>query len=194
MRLDEDFDFRIFYGMAGDQSATRLIETELCRWIDLPVCTKGFAQRYLSKGLKASDAPCLIDANYDIWDEWCGLTGFNAGGARKDTTIFNETTLCLSVATSGGGLTIGDSFLALPAIIAGDLIVPFSTGLLSAQCYSLYTSPGRKPSPAARMFSAWLKDAVESYQASVLRELGDRNIKVVTRSSDDQLEPKLLHK
>ncbi len=181
LRLGEDFDFRIFYGMPGQHAGTGLIETELCRWIDLLVCTSDFAQRYLSHDLKPCDAPCLIDANYDVWDEWCTFTGFLPGGPRKNTTIFNETTLCLSVATSGGGLTIGDSFLALPAIIAGDLIVPFASGLLSAQSYSLYTSPGRKPSAAARKFSAWLKAAVESYQASVLRALGDRNIRVVTR-------------
>ncbi len=138
LRLDEDFDFRIFYGEAGQHNGTGLIETELCRWIDMPVCTRSFAQRYLDGNSKPSDVPYLTDANYDVWDEWCAFTGFDAGGPRKYNTIFNETTLCLSVATSGGGLTIGDSFLTLPAIVAGDLIAPFPVGLLSAQTYSLY--------------------------------------------------------
>ena len=182
LRLDEDFDFRIFYGVAGQHNGTGLIETELCRWIDIPVCTRSFAQRYLDGNGKASEAPYLIDANYDVWDEWCAFTGLDAGGSRKHTTIFNETTLCLSVATSGGGLTIGDSFLTLPALIAGDLIAPFPVGLLSAQTYCLYTSAARRPSPAAHKFGVWLKSAVETYQTDVLRVLGERNITVVTRT------------
>ncbi|MFO1035089.1 MAG: LysR family transcriptional regulator [Hyphomicrobiales bacterium] len=182
MRLDEDFDFRIFYGLAGSLAASGLTETELCRWIDLPVCTRAFAERHLQGPNPPCDAPCLIDANYDVWDEWCTHTGFQAGGPRTSTTIFNETTLCLSVATSGGGLTIGDSFLTLPAIMAGDLVVPFPAGLLSAQCYSLFTVAGRKPAQAARQFETWLKAAVASYQSSVLDELAKRNIRVVSRA------------
>jgi LysR family glycine cleavage system transcriptional activator/LysR family transcriptional regulator of beta-lactamase len=181
LRLDENFDFRIFYGMPGQHVVSGLMEEELCRWIDMPVCTSTFAQRYLGGDRKPSEAPCLIDANYDAWDDWCLHTGFDAGGPRKHTTIFNETTLCLSVATSGGGLTIGDSFLTLPAILAGNLIVPFPVGLLSAQTYSLFTSAGNRPTAAARTFGLWLKNTVQAYQDSVLRTLAERNIKVVTR-------------
>jgi len=181
-RFEDDFDFRIFYGMAGEQVSGRYIQSEICHWIDLPVCTQGFADRYLSEGQPPSMAPALIDANYDIWEEWCLFTGFQSGGPREKTTIFNETTLCLSVAKSGGGLTIGDSFLALPAILAGDLVVPFPVGLLSAQSYSLYAPATRKPDAAAIKFENWLKGAVDVYQESVLQALTDRNIKVYARS------------
>lgn len=180
-RPGEDFDFRIFYGMAGQHAGTGQIETELCRWIDMPVCTHAFARRYLDQPNKACKAPYLIDANYDIWEDWCNHVGFDAGGPRKQTTTFNETTLCLSVAASGGGLTIGDSFLTLPAIVSGELIVPFPAGLLSAQSYYLYTPATNRPSTPVRKFSLWLKDAVAAYQSNVLRTLGERNIKVVTR-------------
>jgi LysR family glycine cleavage system transcriptional activator/LysR family transcriptional regulator of beta-lactamase len=179
-RLDEDFDLRIFYGAGGDPD-TGLVETELCRWIDLPVCTAEFAKRYLANGRKPNAANYLIDANYDVWDEWCALTGTDAGGPRKHTTIFNETTLCLSVATSGGGLTIGDSFLNLSAITSGDLIVPYPAGLVSAQSYSLFWPFSRQESAAVRKFTAWLQDSVENYQSSVLRALADRGIRVVER-------------
>lgn len=181
-RLHEDFAFRIFYATAGKHSGTGLAEDELCRWIDMPVCTPAFARRYLGKGRRPSEAPYLIDANYDVWDEWCSLTGSDGGGPRTHTTIFNETTLCLSVATSGGGLTIGDSFLTLPAIISGELTVPYPVGLESAQAYFMYTPQPRRPSAAARKFEAWLKGAVEAYQASVLRELSMRRIRVMSRN------------
>lgn len=180
-RLDEDFDLRIFYGISQDQHLG-LLETELCRWIDLPVCTAVFAERYLAEGGRASAAHHLIDANYDVWDEWCAFTGTDAGGPRKHTTIFNETTLCLSVAGSGGGLTIGDSFLSLPAIVSGDLVVPYPAGLVSEQRYSLYLSTSRQVAPAVRKFEAWLQESVADYQSSVLRILTDRGIRIIERS------------
>jgi DNA-binding transcriptional LysR family regulator len=187
LRRDENFDFRIFYGLTKQGVGDDLVETELCKWIDIPVCTESFAQRYLAGGKKASEAPFLIDANYDVWDEWCDYTGFDAGGPRTHTTMFNETTLCLSVAASGGGLTFGDSFLTLPAIISGDLIAPFPAGLLSAQSYALYTSTVNRPSKAARKFADWLKSAIQSYEAIVHRVLSERNVAVVTRDKIERI-------
>ena len=181
LRLEEYFDLRIFYGTRGQNEGTGLVESELCRWIDLPVCTDAFARRYLANGRKPNAVHHLIDANYDIWDEWSALTETPCGGPRKHTTIFNETTLCLSVAKSGGGLTIGDSFLSLPAITSGELVVPYPAGLVSAQCYLLFR-PARRASGATRKFEAWLQDAVRSYQASVLRTLTSRGIRVVERN------------
>ena len=181
LRLDENFDFRIFYGMAGQFAKSGLTETQLCKWVDIPVCTPSFAEHYFDGTRKPCEAPFLVDANYDIWDEWCSYTGFDLGGNRKHTTVFNETTLCLSVATTGGGLTFGDSFLTLPAIISGDLISPFPFGLVSSQNYSLYTAASRQSSRAARKFEAWLKGAVRSYEANVIRKLEEREIKVIAR-------------
>lgn len=185
LRLDENFDVRIFYGLAGQGSGSGLAGTELCKWIDMPVCTRSFAEHNLSGGKTACEAPHLIDANYDVWDEWCEHTGFDAGGPRTHTTVFNETTLCLSVAAAGGGLTIGDSFLSLPAIISGDLIAPFPAGLLSAQSYSIYMSAVNRPSKAAGLFADWLKSAIQSYEATVHRVLRDRNIAVMTRDRNE---------
>lgn len=181
LRLHENFDFRIFYGMAGQFASSGLNETQLCKWVDIPVCTPSFAHQYFDGSHKPCDAPFLIDTNYDIWDEWCSYTGFDLGGPRKHTTVFNETTLCLSVATTGGGLTFGDSFLTLPAIIAGDLISPFPFGLVSSQSYSLYTDGRGRSSRVARKFEAWLKRAVHSYEVNVIRALEERDIKVIAR-------------
>jgi len=180
-RLDEDFDFRIFYGMAGSRTGMGLEETDLCHWIDMLVCTDAFADVYLGKGRRPCDAPYLIDANYDVWDEFCALTGFHAGGPRRQQTVFNETTLCLSVAASGGGLTIGDSFLAMPAIRAGDLVVPYEYGLVSAQRYALYKPQGRLPAPACKKFEIWLGNAIRTYERTVLQVLAERGVIVVTR-------------
>ena len=181
-RLDEDFDFRIFYGMHGARAGAGLEETELCRWIDVLVCTRAFAETYLGEGHKPCEAPYLIDANYDVWDEWCALTGLVPGGPRRQQTVFNETTLCLSVAASGGGLTIGDSFLALPAIQTGDLIVPYPLGLVSAQNYSLFKPKARPNSSASQKFETWLRSAIEAYQVTVRQALAEKGIRVVERT------------
>lgn len=181
-RLDEDFDFRIFYGMHGARAGAGLEENELCRWIDILVCTRAYAETYLGEGQKPCDAPYLIDANYDVWDEWCALTGLDPGGPRRQQTVFNETTLCLSVAASGGGLTIGDSFLALPAIQTGELIVPYPLGLVSAQNYSLFKSRARPNSPASQKFETWLRGAIDAYQVVVRQALAEKGIRVVERT------------
>ena len=181
-RLDEDFDFRIFYGKEGASRISGMDESELCRWIDMLVCTERFAKSHLDKGLPC-DAPYLIDANYDIFEEWCSLTRIDPGGTRRRTTVFNETTLCLSVAASGGGLTIGDSFLALDAIRSGDLIVPYHVGLMSAQSYLLLKPKGRQAWPANRKFETWLRGAIESYQSQVLQMLASKNIRILERPS-----------
>ncbi|TJW00100.1 MAG: LysR family transcriptional regulator [Mesorhizobium sp.] len=183
-RLDEEFDFRIFYGtQGGSKTVIGLEQAELCRWIDMLVCTRPFAKSYLAAGRKASDALCLVDANYDVWDEWCALTGIDLGGPRHRQTVFNETTLCLSVAASGGGMTIGDSFLALPAIRTEELIVPYRLGLVSAQTYDLFKPKGRLTSPATRKFENWLRGAINTYQLTVLQVLADKGIRVMERSA-----------
>lgn len=182
-RHDEDFDFRIFYGMHGEHPSRLLMESELCRWIDMPVCTQGFANRFLQPGQCIGEAPYFIDNNYDVWEEWCQYSGFDPGGARLYKTLFNETTLCISVATSGGGLAMGDSFLTLPLIRLGELIVPFDAGLISTQTYSLFSSPSVVSSKAANRFEYWLRAAVASYQSTVLEQLALRGIRVLCRSA-----------
>jgi len=181
-RLDEDFDVRIFYGLPATHRSGGLAETELCRWIDLPVCTKAFAETYLSGGRKPADAVHLIDGNYDVWEEWCAASGIDAGGPRRKATRFNETTLCLSVAAAGGGLTIGDSFLTFPAIQSGQLTVPYPFGLMSAQSYSLFRQKDGASAAAVRVFETWLHGAIEAYQARVLDALQAQGVKILQRA------------
>ena len=107
------------------------------------------------------------------------------GGPRLRRTLFNETTMCVSVAASGGGLTIGDSFLTLPLVRLGELTVPFSTGVVSAQTYSLFSSDNVGRSTAAHRFEQWLRSCVLKYQSTVLEQLVLRGIRVVERPFTD---------
>ena len=178
-RLEEDFDFRIFYGLHGQHAKGALTESELCRWIDMPVCTEAFAAHYLQPG-QTADIPHLIDANYDVLEECMRLCGHDLDARRLRRTLFNETTLPVQVAASGGGLAVGDTFLTLPMIRMGELIVPFKAGLVSAQTYSLFTPP-RERTKAASRFERWLRAAVAQYQSTVLEQLALRGIRVVER-------------
>ncbi|MGN8020398.1 LysR family transcriptional regulator [Phyllobacterium sp. 22229] len=176
-RQDEDFDFRIFYCEPDRNENNRFISYELCRWIDIPVCTPGFARQYLLIGHDICDVPHLIDANYDIWDEWCARAAISTG-MRRRTTVFNETALCLSVAASGGGLTIGDSILTLPEIMSGELITPILIGVVSIQAYMVFKSE-RRARRSARIFENWLKKGVEDYQSSAQNTLQQKGITIV---------------
>lgn len=181
-RQDEDFDFRIFYANEGALASKAFHESVLCRWIDMLVCTPDFAANHLGPEKPLCEAPYLADANYDMFEEWCSLTGINAGGTRQHITVFNETTLCLSVAASGGGLTIGDSFLALPPIQSGSFVVPYKVGLVSAQCYLLFKRRNRPPTVAHRKFETWLRGAIRDYQSSLLQVLADKGIRIIERA------------
>ncbi len=178
-RLEQDFDFRIFYGLHGQHAKGPLIETELCRWVDMPVCTQSFADAYLQPG-QSAEIPHLVDANYNVLQEWMQAAGIDFSPRRLRSTLFNESTLPISVAASGGGVAIGDSFLTLPLIAVGKLIVPYKVGLVSAQTYALFTA-NRAPRKAADRFERWLRGAVAAYQSTVFEELGRHGIKVLER-------------
>ncbi len=167
MRLEDDFNFRIFYGQFGATPCPGLRERILCRWYDLVVCTPDYAMAHLNDGGELVDAQLLIDGNYNVWDTWFAQTGLSHPGPARDMTHFNETSLCLSAALTGGGITIGDTILAFPAIRAGRLAMPFRHGLESEQCYALYDRAGRRHTAAETSFLEWLSGVVRQHEAEV---------------------------
>ncbi|MGQ0611338.1 MAG: LysR family transcriptional regulator [Paracoccaceae bacterium] len=167
MRLEDDFNFRIFYGQFGATLCPGLREKILCRWYDLVVCTPEYARAHLTEAGGLVDAQLLIDGNYNLWDAWFAQTGLSHPGPARDVTHFNETSLCLSTALAGGGITIGDTILAFPAIRAGRLALPFRHGLESAQCYAIYDRAGRRHTAAEESFLQWLSGALRQHEAEV---------------------------
>ena len=63
LRLDEDFNFRIFYGYPGARVHPGLREDVLCRWYDLAVCTPEYAATHVTADGDLVDAQLLIDGN-----------------------------------------------------------------------------------------------------------------------------------
>jgi LysR family glycine cleavage system transcriptional activator len=178
MRLGEDFNFRIFYGHFGATPCPGLRERVLCRWYDLVVCTPDYALEHVNNQGALVDAQLLIDGNYNVWDSWFAQTGLSHPGPARDMTHFNETSLCLSTALTGGGITIGDTILAFPAIRAGQLALPFRHGLESEQCYALFDRAGRLHTKAEKSFLEWLSEVVRQHETEVGAFLMENGIDV----------------
>ena len=181
-RLEEDFSFRIFYGDNGAHQSGGLQEEVLCHWFDLPVCTPLYSSTHISQSGDLMDAQLLVDAHYDVWADWFRLTGRPNPGTATRVTNFNETSLCLSAAMSSGGITIGDTFLAFPAIRAGVLIAPFRFGLQSAQSYAMFSRSTQTATPAETAFRTWLFATVRSHQNAVEVYLLENKIAMIQRS------------
>ncbi len=178
MRLEEDFNFRIFYGHFGATPCPGLRERVLCRWYDLVVCTADYAMEHVDGAGALVDAQLLIDGNYNVWDSWFDQIGLNHPGPARDMTHFNETSLCLSTALTGGGITIGDTILAFPAIRAGRLALPFRHGLESEQCYALFDRAGRPHTLAEASFLEWLSEVVKQHETEVSAFLFENGIDI----------------
>lgn len=179
LRMGEDFSFRIFYGPEGRFATDDLDEDFLCDWIDLPLCTPGYAADHVADGHLSGTAHFLLDKNYDPWQAWFEKSGLNNPVNQTISTSFNETTLCLSAALAGSGITIGDSFLCLTAIQEGRLVAPFKLGLRSVERYAICHTKERSLSKAETDFRDWLSRAIESYQGRVEEVISDIGIEVI---------------
>lgn len=179
LRMEDDFSFRIFYGPEGRFDTANLTETFLCNWIDIPLCTPDYAATEIDPNDPYGSARLLVDENYNPWDYWFADTGLRSPDKPLEFTRFNDTTLCLSAALSGAGVTIGDSILCLDAIETGRLIAPFKLGMRSTQRYSLCQPAGRTSTPAERVFERWLTQEVADFQQSVMRILHAKGIEIV---------------
>lgn len=179
LRMGEDFSFRIFYGPEGRFATDDLDEDFLCDWIDLPLCTPEYAAEHIVDGHLSRKAHFLLDKNYDPWEVWFEKSGVANPVSQAVSTSFNETTLCLSAALAGSGITIGDSFLCLTAIQEGRLVAPFKLGLRSVERYAICHTKERSLSKAETDFRDWLSRAIESYQGRVEEVTSRMGIEVI---------------
>lgn len=179
LRMEEDFSFRIFYGPEGHFATDDLEERFLCDWIDIPLCTPGYAEEHVIDGRLSQTAHILIDRNYDPWRNWLDEAGVKPPGSKAIYTSFSETTLCLSAALAGTGITIGDSFMCLSAIEDGSLVAPFKTGLRSTERYTICQARGRRLSIAEHNFRNWLVRSIRDYELRVEKAVENIGIAVI---------------
>lgn len=180
LRQDEDFGFRIFYGPEGQYATENFVEEFLCDWIDIPLCAPDYEAQNITESGQCDNAHFLLDKNYDPWETWFEKTGFENFGNNAAYTSFNDTTLCLSAALAGAGITIGDSFLCLHAIQDGRLVAPFKTGLRSEERYVMCSPKGRVLSKPETKFRNWLVQTIKDYEQKVDHVLSRVGIKVIS--------------
>jgi LysR family glycine cleavage system transcriptional activator/LysR family transcriptional regulator of beta-lactamase len=179
LREGEDFSFRIFYGPVGRYNTETLAEEFLCDWIDIPVCTPDYEAAHIPEHGHYHNAHFLLDKNYNPWTTWFENTHLENPGDQATYTHFNETSLCLSAAMAGSGLTIGDSFLCLDAIDSGRLIAPFKMGMHSVERYSVCQPIGRALSQSEQSFRTWLDQTVNEYEQKTVQVLNRIGITVI---------------
>lgn len=186
LRMDEDFSFRIFYGAPGSFASSDLIERDLCGWIDLPLCTPDYATEHIADGALKKSVRLLIDRNYNPWKNWLAHSGVPDPGPAIETSVFNDTSMCLSAALSGSGLTIGDSFMALAAIRNGDLIAPFKIGLRSDQRYVICRMDRQATTKVESRFLDWITREIEHHEKRVEDIMFNLGV--------DRIDPTPLHR
>jgi LysR family glycine cleavage system transcriptional activator/LysR family transcriptional regulator of beta-lactamase len=179
LRADEDFSFRIFYGPDGRYNTDTLAEEFLCDWIDIPVCTPDYEATHVPEYGRYHNAHFLLDKNYNPWPSWFENTHLENPEDQATYTSFNETSLCLSAALAGSGITVGDSFLCLDAIDSGRLVPLFKMGMHSVERYSICRPIARTLSQSEQSFRTWLAHTIKEYEQSVVQVLNKTGITVI---------------
>lgn len=181
MRLDEDYDFRIFYGDPTECETEILKGRELCRWIDLPLCAPGYLQSLADEPeTRLANAHLLHDRSTQLWSEWSSAAELATDVDIEAGTVFNETSLCLSAAMAGAGIAIGDSFLAFEPLKKGTLVPPFSRGVRSREAYMLYRRANVRSSAAQEAFEDWIVAALDEYTDEVERLLSCMDVRIAS--------------
>lgn len=181
LRMDEDYNYRIFYGKPTDADTELLEGLELCRWIDLPLCAPNYLQSPKSNPeVVLAEAHLLHDRTWKPWSDWLSAVGIEDKVDIENGTVFNETSLCLSAAIARTGIAIGDSFLAFGHIRDRTLVPPFPLGLRSQDAYMLYRRRNIQRSAAERAFESWIVAALSHYMNKVEALLAQLDVEILT--------------
>lgn len=181
LRMDEDYNYRIFYNDPADTDTEMLQGRELCRWIDLPLCAPDYLQSpERSPEVVLVNAHLLHDRTWKPWSDWLGAVGIEDKVDIENGTVFNETSLCLSAAMARTGIAIGDSFLAFEHIRDGTLVPPFPLGLRSQDAYMLYRRRNIEQSQSERAFESWIVTALSDYMNKVERLLARLDVEIMS--------------
>src|SRR5262249_17921921 len=128
MRMDENFNFRIFYADRSDATfvGDRFEARELCGWINLPLCSPEYKRKLPSLMTDAlRRAHLLHDRDSQFWKEWLASVKMDGEIDTNRGAVFNSTSFCLAAAIAGAGIAIGDSFVAYTYLRDGTLVPPF---------------------------------------------------------------------
>jgi DNA-binding transcriptional LysR family regulator len=157
---DVDLAIRLGAGRWPDVDARKLWDQSV-----FPICSPSFASR-LTRLEDLSHVPIIIDSHSVFeWKDWLAEAGASTD-FRLQGTEFNEPILAFGAVLAGHGVMLGWTILAADALAEGRLVKPFPCKIRSEYAYWLVWPRSRKPSPAARLFSTWLLEAIARIEIS----------------------------
>jgi LysR family glycine cleavage system transcriptional activator len=158
----ETADLAIRYSAGGPWPGT--VAEKLADVEGFPVCAPALAAT-LATPEDLRHAILLHDESPREWAVWLAAAGAAGVDAARGTR-FNDAALALEAAAHGQGVALGDSALAGDDLLAGRLVQPFVTRIAYGS-YWLVMAEGRRLSPAAGAFRAWIGDAMAAFLAGL---------------------------
>ncbi|MGK9235256.1 transcriptional regulator GcvA [Inquilinus limosus] len=146
----EQTDLAIRYGPGG---WTGVVAEALVRVMDYPVCAPALAAS-LRRPEDLRDQTLLHDESAQTWALWLKAAGVEGIDATRGPR-FHDVALALDAAMAGQGVAMGDDVLCARDIAAGRLARLFDVSV-PRSWYWLVMPEGRRLSPAAGAFRAWL--------------------------------------
>lgn len=153
----EEFDAAIHFGMPEEWPGATM--DFLFREEAVPVCAPGWlAAHPLRHPADLLSAALLSQSSRrDAWTRWFAAAGVEAG-TLPPGPAFEHFLMLAQAAAAGAGVALIPSFLILPELDAGTLIIPFARPLSSDQAYYLARPLDAPTHPALSQFRDWIVD------------------------------------
>ena len=175
----EDFDFAVRYGAPPED---RLNSVELFADYVLPVCSPGFALRYVSDpAARSLEGIPLIhianrtsDPSWVGFDGWCRVFGFDRQCCEHGVH-FTKVSSGLQSAIAGQGLVLCGLVESFNAIRSGLLVAPFGPRMSCKTdgLYRLLWVPNRPMGRLQLDFREWLLEKAGAFRADSETFLGE---------------------
>jgi len=143
----------------GDGSWPRVRKEFLLPQEVFPVCTPALADR-LGSPRDLAHLPIVRDANSTLsWNLWLSQFGIDER-ELGDGHSFTDASLCLDAAVAGQGVMLAWQTLAHSALVAGQLVAPFTERATTGLGYYLVSSARRDEPAKVRAFKRWIRSEI----------------------------------
>jgi LysR family D-serine deaminase transcriptional activator len=186
----EPVDMAVYYGNA---SLPHLHSWPLLEEWLVPVCSPEYAASHFRNQLPSNSDDCLADEavwqslsgkdkmdlrkcsllhctesleQFDFgyeWQHWSQATGVALPHTNRKY-VFNQHAMALEAAKHGMGLAMGRWYLAMPAVLRGELVIPVDYKIPSGMGYQLFCSREHVQRPCYQAFAQWLQRTIDEWQ------------------------------
>ena len=146
-------------------------------WL-VPVCSPSYAHDHgLLEGydLKACSLLHCTESleNFEVtheWSHWSSATRI-APPHHNRKYVFNQHAIAIEAAKNGMGVAMGRWYLVMPAVLRGELVLPFDYKIPAGRGYRLCCAQEHVNRPRHQAFANWLKQVVDEW-----REIHDASL------------------